>query len=213
MKKKKALRKVKLLLKILKHNQKSFGDLKYLIIGLGNIGSEYQETRHNIGFKILDALASASNISFEDGRYAQTAEYKFKGRTFVLVKPSTFMNRSGQAVSYWLKKTKVPASKMLVLVDDIAIPFGAIRIKPKGSDGGHNGLADINRALGGSNYARVRFGIGNDFSKGRQIDYVLGEWSKNEQIELPFLIDHCIEIIKGFGTIGLELTMTNFNKK
>ncbi len=201
------------LLKILKHKQKSFDDLKYLIIGLGNIGKEYQETRHNIGFKILDALASASNISFEDNRYAQKTEFKFKGRTFVLIKPSTFMNRSGQAVNYWLKKTKVPVSNMLVLVDDIAIPFGSIRIKPKGSDGGHNGLADINRTLGGSNYARVRFGIGDDFPKGHQIDYVLGEWSKNEQSELPFLIDHSIEIIKSFGTIGLELTMTNLNKK
>ena len=187
--------------------------MKYLIIGLGNIGSEYQNTRHNIGFKILDALASASNISFEDKRYGMVAEYKFKGRTFVLVKPSTFMNRSGMAVNYWMKQSKVPIERMLILVDDIALPLGTIRIRPKGGDGGHNGLANINQVLGNSVYSRLRFGIGNDFYKGQQVNYVLGEWTKKEEIELPALIDHSIDVIKSFGTIGLQLTMTQLNKK
>ncbi|MBN1118901.1 MAG: aminoacyl-tRNA hydrolase [Bacteroidales bacterium] len=187
--------------------------MKYLIVGLGNIGSEYHNTRHNIGFKILDALAGASNISFEDKRYGMVAEFKHRGRTFVLVKPSTYMNRSGMAVSYWLKQAKVPVDRMLVLVDDIALPFGSIRIRPKGGDGGHNGLANISQVIGHSNYARVRFGIGDDFHKGQQVNHVLGEWSKDEEKELPELIDHSIEIIKGFGTVGLELTMTRLNKK
>ncbi len=187
--------------------------MKYLIVGLGNIGSEYHNTRHNIGFKILDALASASNISFEDKRYGMVAEYKFKGRTFVLLKPSTYMNRSGMAVNYWLKQAKIPIERMLILVDDIALPLGTIRIRPKGSDGGHNGLANINQVLGNSAYARLRFGIGDNFYKGQQVNYVLGEWTKNEEKELPALIDHSIEVIKSFGTIGLQLTMTQLNKK
>lgn len=187
--------------------------MKYLIIGLGNIGAEYQNTRHNIGFNILDALASASNISFEDRRYGMVTEYKFKGRTLVLLKPSTFMNRSGLAVSYWMKKHKIPLEKILVLVDDIALPLGSIRIRPKGGDGGHNGLANINQVLGASKYPRVRFGIGNDFHKGQQVNFVLGKWDKQEELELPQLIDHSIEIIKSFTTIGLELTMTRLNKK
>ena len=206
---------MKNLLKLLLNRQinKEVDPLKYLIIGLGNIGSEYQETRHNIGFKVLDALAGASNISFEDKRYGMVAEYKFKGRTFVLVKPTTFMNRSGQAVNYWLQKTKVPLNKMLVIVDDIALPFGAIRIRPKGGDGGHNGLTNINQVIGTSNYARVRFGIGDTFSKGYQVNYVLGQWGTDEKKELPFLIDHTIEVIKSFGSVGLQLTMTRLNKK
>jgi PTH1 family peptidyl-tRNA hydrolase len=203
----------KLLKRLLNSKKKEVDPLKYLIIGLGNIGYEYQNTRHNIGFKVLDALAGASNISFEDKRYGMVAEYKFKGRTFVLVKPTTFMNKSGLAVNYWLQKTKVPLNKLLIIVDDIALPFGSIRIRPKGGDGGHNGLTNINQVLGGSNYPRVRFGIGDDFSKGRQINYVLGEWSKEEEKELPFLIDHSIDVIKSFGTIGLQLTMTRLNKK
>ena len=187
--------------------------MKYLIVGLGNIGSEYQNTRHNIGFKILDALADASNIFFMDKRYGMVAEYKFKARTFVLLKPSTYMNLSGRAVHYWMKQEKIPLERLLVLVDDIALPLGAIRIRPKGGDGGHNGLAHINQILGTSNYARVRFGIGDDFYKGQQVNYVLGEWTKDEEKQLPPLLDHSIEIIKSFGTIGLELTMTQMNKK
>lgn len=187
--------------------------MKYLIVGLGNIGAEYHNTRHNIGFTILDVFAGASNISFQDRRYGYIAEYAFKGRTFVLLKPSTFMNRSGLAVNYWLRKTKLSLENMLVLVDDIALPFGTIRIKPKGGDGGHNGLFNINQILGTQKYARIRFGIGHDFYPGQQINYVLGEWEEKEKAELPEKIDTCIEIIKSFGTIGLELTMTQFNKK
>jgi PTH1 family peptidyl-tRNA hydrolase len=204
---------VKVLKKLRNRTNKEENPLKYLIIGLGNIGSEYQDTRHNIGFNVLDALAGASNISFEDKRYGLVSEMKFKGRTFVLVKPTTYMNRSGQAVNYWMQKTKVSLDKTLIIVDDIALPFGAIRIRPKGGDGGHNGLTNINQVLGTSAYPRVRFGIGNSFSQGRQVDYVLGNWTTEEQKELPFLIDHTIEIIKSFGTAGLQLTMTRLNKK
>ncbi len=187
--------------------------MKYLIVGLGNIGSEYQNTRHNIGFRILDALASASNISFKDKRYGLVAEYKFKGRTLILLKPTTYMNRSGLAVNYWLNNSKLELSNMLVLVDDLALPFGTIRIRPKGGTGGHNGLESINQVLGSSDYVRVRFGIGDNFSRGQQSDYVLGEWNTTEEKELPFLIDHCSQIIQSFSTIGTELTMTQFNKK
>lgn len=204
---------MKLLKLLLNRNKNQEDPLKYLIIGLGNIGVEYQDTRHNIGFNVLDALASASNISFEDKRYGQVAEYKFKGRTFVLVKPSTYMNKSGNAINYWMQKTKVPLSKLLVIVDDIALPYGSIRIRPKGGDGGHNGLSHINQILGTSTYARVRFGIGDNYSQGRQVEYVLGKWSTEEKKELPFLIDHAIEVIKSFGTVGLQLTMTRLNKK
>ncbi|MBN2487238.1 MAG: aminoacyl-tRNA hydrolase [Bacteroidales bacterium] len=187
--------------------------MKYLIVGLGNIGAEYKNTRHNIGFKVLDALAGASNIFFEDKRYGMVAEYKFKARNYVLLKPSTYMNLSGQAVNYWLKQTKVPLENLLIIVDDIALPLGTIRIKPKGGDGGHNGLSNITQVLGTANYARVRFGIGDNFHKGQQINYVLGEWTADEEQKLPELIGHTVEIIKSFGTIGLELTMTRLNKK
>lgn len=187
--------------------------MKYLIAGLGNIGTEYKNTRHNIGFRILDALCEASNISFIDKRYGAIAEFKFKGRTFVMLKPSTYMNRSGLAVNYWLKKTKVPLEKMLVITDDIALPFGSVRLRPKGGDGGHNGLSNIIQVLGTQNFARLRFGIGDNFHKGYQVDYVLGEWDLDEEARINPLIDHCTEMIKSFGTIGLELTMTNYNKK
>jgi peptidyl-tRNA hydrolase, PTH1 family len=187
--------------------------LKYLIAGLGNIGSEYQDTRHNIGFTILDVLAGASNIAFEDKRYGSIAQYKFKGRIFILLKPSTYMNRSGLAINYWLDKEKIPVENMLVLSDDIALPFGTIRIRPKGGDGGHNGLSNIIQVLGTSNFARVRFGIGNNFYSGQQVDYVLSKWSEEEQKVISEKANTCIEIIKSFGTIGLELTMSAFNKK
>ena len=207
---------LKLLLKHLLPNKNDIREdnsLKYLIVGLGNIGSEYQNTRHNIGFKILDALASASNISFMDKRYGMVAEMKHKGRTLILLKPSTYMNLSGLAVNYWLKNSKLDFSKMLVLVDDIALPFGTIRIRPKGGAGGHNGLESINQVLGSNEYVRVRFGIGDNFRTGQKANYVLGEWSTAEEKELPFLIDQCVEIVKSFAAIGLELTMTQFNKK
>ncbi|MCL1821857.1 MAG: aminoacyl-tRNA hydrolase [Prolixibacteraceae bacterium] len=185
--------------------------MKYLIAGLGNIGKEYENTRHNVGFKILDALADASNVVFDDRRYGFVAEMKFKGRTFILIKPTTYVNLSGRAVNYWLKKENIPLSNLMVVVDDIALPFGAIRIKAKGSDGGHNGLRNITETLSGNEYARLRFGIGDNFSRGRQVDYVLGEWDAQEEKELPFLIDKSMEAVKSFGTIGVERTMNFFN--
>ncbi len=187
--------------------------MKYLIVGLGNIGEQYSNTRHNIGFKVLDAFAKASNAAFMDKRYAFKAEVKHKGRTFVLIKPSTFMNLSGRAVNYWLQKEKIPLEKMLVIVDDIALPVGKIRLRPKGADGGHNGLAHINQILGTSKYARLRFGVGNDFPRGAQVNYVLGKWSEEEERILKERIELAMEVIKSFGTIGLELTMNQYNSK
>ncbi len=187
--------------------------MKYLIAGLGNIGSEYKNTRHNIGFQILDALAGVSNICFNDKRYGFVAEYKYKARTFILLKPTTYMNLSGRAVAYWLQKENIELSNLLVLVDDLALPFGTIRVRAKGGAGGHNGLENINQVLGRNDYARLRFGIGDNFHKGFQVDYVLGEWDREETKELPEKIDTCIEIINSFGTIGTERTMNFYNKK
>jgi len=187
--------------------------LKYLVAGLGNPGEEYKNTRHNIGFKILDALADASNIVFSDGRYGWVTEYKFKGRTLILLKPTTFMNLSGKAVNYWMQKENIPLENVLVLVDDLALPLGSLRLRAKGSDAGHNGLKNINQMLGSQDYARLRFGIGDNFRQGQQVDYVLGEWDKQEKLELPALIDTSIEIVKSFATIGVAQTMTFFNKR
>lgn len=187
--------------------------MKYLVAGLGNIGKEYDNTRHNVGFMILDALAGASNIVFEDRRYGFVAEYKFKSRIFVLLRPTTFVNLSGRAVNYWLKKEDIPLSNLLVVCDDLALPFGTIRVKAQGSDGGHNGLRNINEVLGTREYARLRFGIGDNFHKGYQIDYVLGKWTKEEEKGLPPLIDTSIEVIKSFGTLGIERTMNLYNTK
>ena len=206
---------MKILRKILplKDRSKIDNSVKYLVAGIGNIGSEYKNTRHNIGFQILDALAGASNISFSDKRYGFVAEYKFKARTFILLKPTTYVNLSGLAVNYWLHKENIVLENLLVLVDDLSLPFGTLRLKAKGSDGGHNGLKNINQVLGRNDYARLRFGIGDNFHKGFQINYVLSEWSADEQKELPEKIDACIEIIKNFGTVGVERTMNLFNKK
>lgn len=187
--------------------------MKYLIVGLGNIGAEYADTRHNIGFNVLDAFAEASNTLFSSARYGAVARIRYKGRDFVLVKPSTYMNLSGKAVNYWLQAEKIPAEQMLVIVDDIALPLGAIRIRAKGSDGGHNGLVDIARTLGHENYARLRFGVGGDFPKGMQVEYVLGEWTAEEKTALPSRIEAAVDAIKSFGTIGLERTMNLYNKK
>lgn len=187
--------------------------MKYIITGLGNIGPEYHNTRHNAGFRVLDAFAEASNISFQNKRYGMICEYRYKGRIFILLKPSTFMNRSGLAIDYWLKKTKINPENLLVIVDDIALPFGTIRIRPKGGDGGHNGLENINTVLATSNYSRLRFGVGNNFHPGQQVKYVLSEWSPDEIKELPEKLKICSDIIKSYGTIGLDLTMTKFNKK
>lgn len=186
--------------------------MKYLITGLGNIGEEYKDTRHNIGFAILDAWARASNVVFSDRRYGSVTSLMHRGRTFILLKPSTFVNRSGNAVNYWLKKEKISTDKLLVVVDDISIPFGSMRLKSKGGDGGHNGLAHINAIVGHGNYARLRFGIGNEFSRGRQVNYVLGKLTDEEKEILNKRSGLAIDMIKSFGTIGIELTMTRYNK-
>ena len=187
--------------------------MKYLIVGLGNIGPEYQDTRHNIGFTILDAFAKASNVFFSENRYGATCEVKLKGRTLILLKPSTFMNLSGNALRYWMQKEKIEIENVLVIVDDIALPFGTLRLKPQGSDAGHNGLKNIQEIVGHHNYARLRFGIGNDFAKGRQVEYVLGKWTEEQTTALPERADRCIEIIQSFCLAGMQLTMTQFNGK
>lgn len=187
--------------------------MKYLIAGLGNIGDEYQYTRHNIGFRILDALAKASNVVFTDRRYGAIAEVKIKGRTLILLKPSTYMNLSGNAVRYWLKEEKIPVENMLVVLDDLALPFGSLRLKGKGSDAGHNGLKNIQSILGTQAYARLRFGVGSDFAKGRQVDYVLGNFSDEEESALPERLETADEIIKSFCLAGLQNTMNQFNNK
>lgn len=185
--------------------------MKYLIVGLGNIGAEYANTRHNIGFKVLDALAEASNTSFRTDRLGDICEIKHKGRTLILLKPSTYMNLSGNAVRYWMQKEKIEIENVMVIVDDLALDFGNIRIRKKGSDGGHNGLKHIQSILGHSNYARMRFGISGNFPKGFQVDYVLGEWSEDEKRDLPQLIKMAGEAILAFPLIGIDRTMNTFN--
>ncbi len=186
--------------------------MKYLIVGLGNIGEGYKDTRHNIGFTVLDAMAMASNISFSDKRYGAVCKISYKGRDLLLLKPSTFMNLSGNAVSYWLKKENIPIENMLIIVDDLALPLGSIRLRPKGSDGGHNGLAHINTILGTNEYARIRIGIGSSFRKGAQINFVLGKWDPEEKKFMNERISIVIDMIRSFAFSGLELTMTAFNK-
>lgn len=187
--------------------------MKYLIVGLGNIGEEYRDTRHNIGFMILDAFAKASNISFSTERYGDVAHTRLKNKQLVLLKPSTYMNLSGNAVRYWKEKEGIELENILVLVDDIALPFGAVRLKPKGSDAGHNGLKNIAQMLGTQNYPRLRFGIGNDFPRGCQIDYVLGTFTPEQQKELPARIDVAVEAMKEFVLAGMENAMCKYNNK
>lgn len=187
--------------------------MKYLIVGLGNIGAEYHETRHNMGFMILDAFAKASNIAFETKRYGDVAEARVKNKQLLLLKPSTYMNLSGNAVKYWIDKENIPLENVLVLVDDLALPLGSIRIKGKGSDAGHNGLKNIAQMLGTQNYARLRFGIGNDFPKGMQVDFVLGHFSEEEKAALASRIDVAVEAMKTFCLSGLSFTMNNYNNK
>jgi len=186
--------------------------MKYLIVGLGNIGEGYKDTRHNIGFTVLDAMALASNTSFTDKRYGAICDIRYKGRDLILLKPSTFMNLSGNAVSYWLKKENIPLENMLVIVDDIALPLGSIRMRPKGSDGGHNGLAHISTTLATNEYPRIRVGIGNCFHKGAQVDFVLGKWDPDEKKFMEGRTSIVIDMIKSFAFAGVELTMTAFNK-
>ena len=187
--------------------------MKYLIAGLGNIGDEYENTRHNIGFMTLDAWAQASNVFFSLDRHAYICEIKTKGRTFILIKPTTYMNLSGKSVQYWLQKESIPLDRLLIITDDISLPLGKIRIRMKGSDGGHNGLKSINEVLQSTEYTRLRFGIGSEFSKGHQVDFVLGKWTADEQKLLSPRITKAIESVISFGTIGVEKTMTNFNSQ
>ncbi|MFN3918373.1 MAG: aminoacyl-tRNA hydrolase [Flavobacteriales bacterium] len=187
--------------------------MKYLIAGLGNIGSEYANTRHNIGFKVLDSLVEEFGIFFKSGRLADVAELKYKGRTLVLIKPSTYMNLSGKAVQYWLQQEKIEVQNMLVITDDLALPFGKIRIKTKGSHGGHNGLKNIEETLATQEYAKLRFGISAQFSKGQQVDYVLGNWNEEELKTLPERINIAKEAILSFTFIGADITMNFFNAK
>jgi PTH1 family peptidyl-tRNA hydrolase len=187
--------------------------MKYLIVGLGNPGSEYVETRHNIGFKVLDELAADLGVTFSLDKAAFRAEAKYKGRQLILIKPITFMNLSGKAVNYWLQTEKIPIQNLLVITDDIALPFGTLRMKGKGSDGGHNGLKDIQVLLKTLEYARLRFGVGSDFAKGRQADYVLGQWKSEEQLALPERLQSAASAAKSFIFEGLPMAMTNWNNK
>lgn len=186
---------------------------KYLIVGLGNVGDEYDKTRHNAGFMVLDAFAKASNIVFEDKRYGFVAETSVKGRKLILLKPSTFMNLSGNAVRYWLNKENIDVNRMLVIVDDIALPLGTLRLKPSGSNAGHNGLGNIQSVLGTKLYCRLRVGIGNDFPRGMQVQWVLGKFDDEDMKVLEPKIETACEIIKSFVLAGVNLTMNAYNKK
>ncbi len=200
--------------KILATSKNTETDMKkFLIVGLGNIGPKYHNTRHNIGFKVLDHLAQENEIIFETVKLGDKAIYKFKGRTFILLKPSTYMNLSGKAVRYWLEKEKIDLENLLVITDDLNLPYGTLRLKAKGSDGGHNGLKDIQHQLNTTKYNRFRFGISDEFSKGKQIDYVLGEWSEEENKQMKERLDKSVALIKSFGTAGLSNTMNSFNGK
>lgn len=196
-----------------RQQETSSDPMKYLVVGLGNPGAQYANTRHNIGFKVLDAFADSRDAAFETVKLGDRVDVKWKGRTIVLLKPSTFMNRSGKAVNYYLQKEKIPMERLLIITDDIALPFGKLRMKGKGSDGGHNGLKDVQTHLNSQNYARLRFGVGDEFHHGKQVDYVLGEWGKSENDQLEERIATAQEFIKGFTTIGLQKTMSNWNNK
>lgn len=187
--------------------------MKYLVVGLGNVGDEYVNTRHNIGFVVADAFAFDRKVTFESGRYASVAKASLKGRGFIIIKPTTFMNLSGKAVRYWMNKEEIEPENLLVVVDDLALPTGSLRLRKKGSDGGHNGLISIIESLGTTDFARLRVGIGDDFAKGTQIDYVLGRWTREEEKLLLPRIGTAVEIIKSFALAGVDRTMNLFNKK
>ena len=187
--------------------------MKYLFVGLGNPGAKYAETRHNIGFKVVEELAKELGGEFTQQKVADKAEVKFKGRTLILIKPTTYMNLSGKAVNYYLQQEKILKENMVVVTDDLSLPFGKLRMKGKGSDGGHNGLKDIQATINSTEYCRLRFGVGNEFNKGQQVDYVLGEWSEEEKETISERISTATEFLKGFATIGIGLTMTNWNGK
>lgn len=187
--------------------------MKYLIVGLGNIGPEYENTRHNIGFQIVDVFANSKGVVWEDKRYGYVGRCRVKNAELVLLKPSTYMNLSGNAVRYWLQQEKIPVENMLVLVDDLNLPFGTIRIRKQGSNGGHNGLGNIQSVLGTENYARVRFGIGNEYTRGTQINFVLGEWTEEEKKALDERLKVTTEIIPCFCLQGIDRTMNQYNNK
>ena len=187
--------------------------MNYLIVGLGNIGDEYAHTRHNIGFRVVDALAEEGKVAFEDRRYGYVATLKVKNQTLTLLKPSTYMNLSGNAVRYWLKEKNVPVERMLVVVDDLALPFGKLRLKPGGSEAGHNGLRHISSVLGTQQYARLRFGIGNDFPRGGQVDFVLGEFGEEDEAHMEERLTTAGEAIKTFCLSGIQVAMNQFNNK
>ena len=187
--------------------------MNYLVVGLGNIGAEYANTRHNMGFMVLDAWAQASNISFESGRYGSTATISFKGRKFFLLKPSTYMNLSGKAVRYWMNELKIPVENIIIISDDLNIPFGTLRLRKNGSAGGHNGLTNITELIGTQEYARIRVGIGNDFGKGQQVGFVLGELSKEEKEEMEGISKRVIDGVKAWATIGVDRAMNTVNTK
>ena len=187
--------------------------MNFLIVGLGNIGVEYANTRHNIGFKVLDALAKASNLVFENKRYGAIATLKVKNQTLTLLKPSTYMNLSGNAVRYWMNEKKIPLENVLVVVDDLALPFGQLRMKPFGSEAGHNGLRHITSVLGTQQYARLRFGIGNDFPRGGQVDFVLGEFGPEDMEKMDERLTLAGDMIKAFALSGIQFAMNNFNRK
>lgn len=187
--------------------------MKYLIAGLGNIGEEYQDTRHNIGFSILDALAKVSSLAFISGRYAHSCELSVKGRKLILIKPTTYMNLSGKAINYWLQKENMPVENMLVILDDLSLPFGKIRLRDKGSDAGHNGLKNIQEALGHNNYSRLRFGVGNEFPRGGQVDFVLSKFNNDECKQMPDRINLAIDAVKIFALMGITAAMNQFNNK
>ena len=186
---------------------------KILIVGLGNPGPEYKYTRHNIGFLVADSLSDKLKANFKTERYGEVAKANYRGKRFVIVKPSTFMNLSGKAVRYWLEKEKIDKNNLMVITDDVNLHFGTIRIRPKGSDGGHNGLKSIQELIGGTHYPRLRFGIGKDYPKGAQVDYVLGKWTPEQLQDLPVLTDHASEALINFAQEGLQRTMNKFNKK
>ncbi len=193
------------------HLEESDDMKKFLIVGLGNIGNEYAETRHNVGFKILDALSAAEKFTLETGKLGDVGSFKIKGRSVICLKPSTYMNRSGKALKYWMEKEKIKLENVLVVTDDINLPFGTLRLKTKGSDGGHNGLRDVQGHLGTTSYARLRFGVGADFGKGRQVDYVLGDWSGEERTALQERLIKTTELVRSFVLAGPSITMNQFN--
>ncbi|GEP92448.1 peptidyl-tRNA hydrolase, PTH1 family [Chitinophaga terrae (ex Kim and Jung 2007)] len=186
--------------------------MKYLIAGLGNIGEEYKHTRHNIGFDVVDAFAARHNAVFQNDRLADVAECKWKGKTFILIKPTTYMNLSGRAVKYWLDKEKIPLENLLVILDDLALPLDVIRLRPGGSDAGHNGLKSIQESLGSNQYPRLRFGVGNQYPKGRQVEFVLGKWKNTEEPVVQEKIEKSADIIESFASIGIARTMNEYNK-